>query len=306
MRISKLKSILLLVICAFLVIYSLNSPKSPSQMHPSINDTSFWDDILSVSFEQKLISRETIFKTIKFMIKDVSNDDPELIEFVRSLILKPSNKKIVNMNEYDADRSQLGQSKYIDDLLNSKQNGFFIEAGAFDGIDNSNTYFFEVLRGWTGLLIEPIPSMFDKVLKLERNAFAINACISSKTLLAKFKILHVLSGRQSEMSKNQIYRLKKESQGSNGYPLTAYVPCFSIHTILKAINITKVDYFSLDVEGGEVDVIQSIPFDKLDIKTFTIEWNNDHAVKEIIVNKMTKHGYQLLKENIQDLYFIKN
>ena len=49
----------------------------------------------------------------------------------------------------------------------------------------------------------------------------------------------------------------------------ANVICFPLFGVLKAINVTKVDYFSLDVEGNEMDVLRTIPFDNVDI---TVEY----------------------------------
>ena len=49
----------------------------------------------------------------------------------------------------------------------------------------------------------------------------------------------------------------------------ATVICFPLFGVLKAINVTKVDYFSLDVEGNEMDVLRTIPFDNVDI---TVEY----------------------------------
>ena len=43
------------------------------------------------------------------------------------------------------------------------------------------------------------------------------------------------------------------------------VTCFPLFGVLRAMNVTKVDYFSLDVEGNEMDVLRTIPFDDLDI-----------------------------------------
>ena len=45
--------------------------------------------------------------------------------------------------------------------------------------------------------------------------------------------------------------------------------CFPLFGVLKALNVTKVDYFSLDVEGNEMDVLRTIPFDLIDI---TVEY----------------------------------
>ena len=42
----------------------------------------------------------------------------------------------------------------MDNLLNQKENGFYIEAGAYDGERCSNTIFFEMNRNWSGILIE--------------------------------------------------------------------------------------------------------------------------------------------------------
>ena len=43
---------------------------------------------------------------------------------------------------------------------NRIRNGFFIEAGAYDGEISSNTLFFELKQNWTGLLVEPNPDIF--------------------------------------------------------------------------------------------------------------------------------------------------
>lgn len=44
------------------------------------------------------------------------------------------------------------------------------------------------------------------------------------------------------------------------------VQCFPFYTYLLALNITVIDYFSLDVEGSELNVLKTIPFDKIDIR----------------------------------------
>ena len=48
------------------------------------------------------------------------------------------------------------------------------------------------------------------------------------------------------------------------------VLCFPFHSILSAIGNPSVDYFSLDIEGIELDVLKTIPWDKVDIKVACI------------------------------------
>ena len=47
--------------------------------------------------------------------------------------------------------------------------------------------------------------------------------------------------------------------------------CFPLYSILIAIGNPTVHYFSLDVEGAELPILQTIPFDKVDIKVLDIE-----------------------------------
>ena len=53
-----------------------------------------------------------------------------------------------------------GQDTLIAELLGSKRDGVFIDIGANDGVTISNTYFLEKELGWSGVAIEPIPSIF--------------------------------------------------------------------------------------------------------------------------------------------------
>ncbi len=65
-------------------------------------------------------------QTILFMEQETNELDPKLIEFVRSIIHKPSGKNKINLaQKRRTDFSQIGQSKYMDGVLNSKRGGFF-------------------------------------------------------------------------------------------------------------------------------------------------------------------------------------
>lgn len=62
---------------------------------------------------------------------------------------------------------------------------------------------------------------------------------------------------------NEVSDYKKES-------LIVNVQCFPLYTYLLALNVTVIDYFSLDVEGSELNVLKTIPFDKIDIRVSSI------------------------------------
>lgn len=262
-------------------------------------------DFFNQSSEQRLVDKNVLMQTIRFMIEETHELDPELVAFVRTLIVPPAqnNTKKLNLTLKDrVDFSQVGQSKYIDSVLSSMRNGFFIESGGLDGESHSNSLFFELERNWTGILIEPIPSMYRSILAKNRNIYVLNGCIGGRVpLISKFRVYGGLSGRVSEMDVDHHRRIDREGGGQ----LYANVPCFSINTIIEALRVEKVDYFSLDVEGGEWSVLSSLDFERVDVSSFSIEHNFVEERKNLIKSFMEEKGYELLKQEEQDIFFIK-
>ena len=84
------------------------------------------------------------------------------------------------------------------------------------------------------------------------------------------------------------------------------VQCFPFYSIMLALGNPVVDYFSLDVEGAEIPILKTIPFDKVTIKTMTIEFNGEESVANEMKSIMTKNGYKMVKVlGGQDLVFVK-
>jgi len=70
------------------------------------------------------------------------------------------------MNENQKYYSQLGQDKWVLEKLDYKENGFFIEIGAYDGITLSNTYSLEKDFGWDGICVECNPEIIPLLPKI--------------------------------------------------------------------------------------------------------------------------------------------
>jgi FkbM family methyltransferase len=311
-----MKRLKILSFCLFLIFYTIllrklfqstwtdtDSAISIDSKSKSKETERVWNEIAEFFDSVTLYNAKAVIKTLRYQRDQVDEHDKELVAFVSSLIVAPSKKDLSLINKDKVYYSQIGQDQYIDGLLKQLEGGFFIEAGAFEGEALSNTLFFEKSRKWTGLLIEPLPDQFENVLSKNRNVFAINACISGgKPFVAKFKVCHVLSGIADKMSANHQQRVKNECKNAKNI----FVPCFSLSTILAAINVTKVDYFSLDVEGAEWDIIKDLRFDKIPITALTVEYNGAEDVGTIITNHLLKNSYKLTKKDNQDLYFLKN
>jgi len=64
-----------------------------------------------------------------------------------------------------------------------------------------------------------------------------------------------------------------------------FVDCFPVFSVLAALNVTTVDYVSLDVEGAELKVLENIPFDSVNIK---VRIFIDAQVKGRLITKINK------------------
>ncbi len=73
------------------------------------------------------------------------------------------------------------------------------------------------------------------------------------------------------------------------------MPCFPLESILAALNRTHVDYFSLDVEGKEVEILKTVPFDRIQIDTLSVEYAHG-AGKESYTTFMESKGYITYKD----------
>lgn len=200
--------------------------------------------------------------------------------------------------------SQYGQDKYIDEVLNNKRNGFFIEIGGYDGQSLSNTLFLERERGWTGLLIEANPYMLPLIMSVNRKCHVINSCLGQSQTNMTFTLAGPISSANNVINSRHMDRINKETLHSHGnhYNETVTVECYSLLDILDVIGTRHVDYFSLDVEGAELFVLESIDWEKIHIDTFTIETDQQ---RDKILKFMKGHGYEWLTHFTGDDIFRK-
>ena len=88
------------------------------------------------------------------------------------------------------------------------------------------------------------------------------------------------------------------------------VQCFPIYSVLQALNFPVVDYFSLDIEGAEYQVLKTIPFKSSNIKLFGIETvhagNIFNGTEADITELLRKHGYQYVGKTKRDKFYQKS
>jgi FkbM family methyltransferase len=201
---------------------------------------------------------------------------------------------------------QFFQDKFIANFYNYKKNGVFVDIGAHDGVFHSNSYFFEKYLNWTGICIEAMPSVFDELLK-KRKCICRNVCLSNDNGFETFILIHNgkgyidgLSGIKKFMSQDHLASIKNIAKNANLLIDEIIIKTISINDVLQESNIYNIDYFSIDIEGGELEILKNLNFDKFNIKIIDVE--NNYASKELrdfIISK----GFKLLKRlGVDDIF----
>lgn len=202
--------------------------------------------------------------------------------------------------------SQLGQDRFVDEYFNKKECGFFVDIGASDGVEISNTFFLEKKRNWSGICVEPIKEKFD-LLQKNRNSINLNICISNFEGETEFTQIdgyaNMLSGISDKYHKTHIERIQGEVNHYGGKINKININVKPLQKIFDEYNITKVDFCSIDTEGSELDIIKSIDFEKTEIEVFIIENNYKENEIEKFLNEK---GYSLFKKLEWDDVFVKN
>ena len=175
---------------------------------------------------------------------------------------------------------QHGQDAFVVDHFGGKRGGVFVDVGANDGVTYSNSYYLEKNLGWSGLLMEPHRASFAK-LQEARSAHAINACAAPEEGVVPFVEIEgggeMLSGVANNYDPLHRRRVERTIRRTGGRLQTVETAAVRIDRLLDERGIDRVDYLSIDTEGGELDILRSIDLKRYSVGCITIE-NNLHSL----------------------------
>ena len=133
-------------------------------------------------------------------------------------------------------------------LFKDKKIGFYIDIGAYDGIDISNTFIFDQL-GWKGLCFEPHPRHFiDLIKNRSKNSICCDIALSDK-----------ISDGEKFWLKPRVSTLNPKVKKSDWNFI--YVKTTTLNEILKSYE-EKIDFITIDVEGHEQEVLNGFNIKK--------------------------------------------
>jgi FkbM family methyltransferase len=190
--------------------------------------------------------------------------------------------------------SQAGQELFVLSQIGPKQGGYFVEFGATDGLNISNSYFFESRLGWNGIVAEPA-RMWHRDLVRNRRCNIEKRCVWSATgaelqFLDVAELSTIAGFEASDFHAKD--RLKNESY---------LVKTISLNDLLAVHEAPKhIDYLSIDTEGTEFAILNAFDFGKHSFGVITCEHNRTPQ-REDIYRLLTANGYKRIMEEASDV-----
>jgi FkbM family methyltransferase len=188
------------------------------------------------------------------------------------------------MTEYYSSVDSQG-TPFVEKLLKylDFKGGFYIEAGANDGIAQSNTRFLEEHLAWTGLLIEPSRIAFEQLKHNRPKSIRRNVCLVSQDYPLEFV--------EGDFDGHLMSSVGGRRRGAD--TALSKVPCSTLEKILDELRVEKVDFFSLDTEGYEFEVLRGMNLSRYHPRFILIEIYKKDLRK--IHRYLLDHGYHLLE-----------
>ncbi|KAK7076645.1 hypothetical protein SK128_015314 [Halocaridina rubra] len=247
----------------------------------------------------------------------VPADDHRLIDLLREEYLIPPSNKPYNISK-DSDQVYTIYAKedtwrfihwQLQMLFDQAHRGFFVEAGALDGVFISNTLWLERNQGWTGLLVEPNKESFQHLQSKHRRSWTSNTCLSTEPYPKQTIQVNLKSApRRGITPVSWNHRGSSHELGFNvnlsnptffavADKSYAVVQCFPLISYLLALNVSVVDFLSLDVQGSERLILRSIPWDLVRIRVIIVEIYEEELDVDFKLYMESK-GYILVNENL--------
>jgi FkbM family methyltransferase len=188
--------------------------------------------------------------------------------------------------------SQIGQDRWVAEaVFPGVTNGYFLDVGSADGVENSNTWALEQ-RGWTGICVDPFP----------RN-MAGRCCQMFKDAVDSVGGRHVRFKQAGDIGGITDY-LATTKGASDAAPTVDLTTVTLAEILDRARAPAFIHYLSLDIEGAELEALRGFPFDRYRLGAIDVEHNSEEPKRSDIQKLLNSHGYVRARTWLQDDFYL--
>jgi len=166
-------------------------------------------------------------------------------------------------------------SDWAFNFFGEQESLFFVEVGAYDGVGCSNCLLFEEAYNWDGICIEPHPESFRQLEINRPRPKKYNLGLSSTGGTLEFWQVNgsaaSLSGFKDFFDDDHESRIYEEIEKHGGDVEKKEIESVRLEDLLKENNIKRINYLSIDAEGADFDILESINFDEVAIDFISCE-----------------------------------
>jgi FkbM family methyltransferase len=167
-----------------------------------------------------------------------------------------------------------------------ERDGYFVEAGANNGYLQSNTYWFERFRGWRGVLVEPIPELYE-ACRIERPSSLVFNCAlvpegddGTVVHMTYGGLMSLVRGAQGSEAADREHATAGNQLGWD-VVYDVEVPGRTLTSILDEAGADHVDLLSLDIEGFEASALRGLDIERFPPRFALIEISRPERRPEI-------------------------
>ncbi len=183
-------------------------------------------------------------------------------------------------------RSQYRQDLFVLSQLDFKRGGYFVEFGATNGVDLSNSYLLEKEFGWHGILAEPA-RCWHQALHANRRAHIETSCVWKDS----DAVLTFNEAENADLSTIDFFSGTSFYSEARRMGKLYDVESISLNDLLAKYAAPKqIDYLSIDTEGSEFEILKSFDFSHHQFRVITCEHNFTPTRQEIFA-LLTRNGY---------------
>ena len=230
-------------------------------------------------------------------------------------VLKEKNKRFLkkfinHFKECKNIKSQLYQDVFASFIISNNFDKTFLEFGATDGLEFSNSHMLENLLGWKGILSEPSPQWHNLLKKNRINTKIITKCIWSETgkTLDFFMSDEGIYSTLNDFVDSDKNSMPANTEARKKAGKVIAVETISLNDIIKEyFDNASPSYISIDTEGSEFKILETFNFKIYRPKVFTIE-HNFTELQNKIDELMSSNGYERVFRELTsfDAWYVSN